>query len=47
VMDMRLLLQVAVLTVVLRMIQAVLEWREARAEAVQKANAPQLSTPTQ
>ena len=47
VMDMRLLLQVAVLTVVLRMIQAVLEWREARAEAAQKTNAPQLSTPTQ
>jgi len=47
VMDMRLLLQVAVLTVVLRMIQAVLEWREARAEAAQTANAPQPSTPMQ
>ena len=47
VMDMRLLLQVAVLTVVLRMIQAVFEWREARAEAAQKANAPQPGTPTQ
>lgn len=47
VMDMRLLLQVAVLTVVLRMIQAVFEWREARAEAAQKANAPQPGTPMQ
>jgi hypothetical protein len=46
VMDMRLLLQVAVLTVVLRMIQAVFEWREARAEVALKANAPQPSTPT-
>ena len=47
VMDMRLLLQVAVLTVVLKMIQAVLEWREARVEAAQKVNAPQPGTPTQ
>jgi hypothetical protein len=47
VMDMRLLLQVAVLTVVLKMIQAVLKWREARVEAAQKVNAPQPGTPTQ
>ena len=46
VMDMRLLLQIAVLTVALRMIQAVFEWREERAEAAQKANAPQPGIPT-
>jgi len=39
--DMRLLLQIAVLLVALKMVQVVLEWREVRAEAAQKASAPQ------
>jgi len=43
-MDMRLLLQIAVLIVVLKVIQVVLEWREVRAEAAQKASTPQTAT---
>ena len=44
--DMRLLLQIAVLLVVLKMIQVVLEWREVRVEAAQKVSAPQPGTET-